>query len=180
MSHHLMQSKKRDLWIKAISIVALVFLWLPVQGSLAQTPPKGVKIYSGYLHHYGPRTHDSFWHVFWGKKTPKEGEVDYDSQCSIEFDGPLAFTHQSVASIPDRLSYFIKFKNGPLSSVSSDFSQKGAFDKFLIKIYTNDEEEYDINYAVDSPIGPEAEGKQIGLHDEHHIYDSYLIYLILG
>jgi len=81
-------------------------------------------------------------------------------QCSIEFKSPIPFTHQVVNQLPQELSYFIKFKNS------------FRFKDFAIVIYSND--------GQDFTIDPEAEGKQVGINDEHHIYDTYLIYLILG
>jgi hypothetical protein len=128
--------------IKALSTVILLLFVIPLDLSFAQGAVKGVKIYSGYLYQRGAN--------------PKAS----DMQCSVEFDSPFSFSRQSVSVLPDHLTYFIRFKNAP------------QFSKFVIIIYTNDDEEY--------VIDPSSEGKQVGINDEHHIFDSYLIYEILG
>ena len=124
---------------KAFLAIVLLVLLAPLDLPFAQEVPKGVKIYSGYLFQHG------------AKKT---------SLCTIEFHSPVSFSHESVAVIPEELTYFIKFKNDP------------AFGKFLIKVFTG----YDEEYTID----PDSEGKQAGINDEHHIFDQYLIYVILG
>ena len=87
----------------------------------------------------------------------------HDRQCSIEFRSPISFSHQSVAVIPEELTYFISFKNGPRSSQANSIKEKDVFEKFIIKIYTNDDEEYSID--------PDTDGKQVGLS---------LIHIFLG
>jgi len=131
--------------IKAFSAFILLFL-IPAGLIFAQGSPEGIKIYSGYLNQKG--------------KAYQHGPDADRKSCSIEFDSPVAFSHQSVSDIPGQLSYFIRFKNGP------------GFSKFIIKIFTDSEEEYTVD--------PDSEGKQVGINDEHHIFDAYLIYLILG
>jgi len=146
---------------KVLSAVILLLFLISADLSFSQGAPRGIKIYSGYLHQFGVKNKTSFWHELFGAKSSAQGEVVPDSQCSIEFQSPVSFSHQSVAVIPSALTYFIRFKNGPQE-----------FGKFIIKIYTNDDEEYSID--------PDAEGKQVGINDGHHIFDAYLIYLILG
>lgn len=147
---------------KAFSTVILLLVLMPVNVSFAQSKDDygSSKIYSGYLHQHQDKIKGSLWHTLFGNKASKQNKQDApDSQCTIEFKSPISFAHQMVAQLPEELSYFIKFNNG-------------YFKKFIIKIYTNDDEEYTID--------PDAEGKQVGINDEHHIFDSYLIYLILG
>jgi len=146
--------------IKALSAVILLLFIVPADLSFAQSDAGGSKIYSGYLHQY-VKNEASFWHTIFGASSPKKEEVIYDSPCSIEFKSTISFSHQEVSVIPERLTYFIRFKNGP-----------PPFEKFVIKIYTKDDEDYSID--------PATEGKQVGISGEHHIFDTYLIYLILG
>jgi hypothetical protein len=148
--------------IKAFSTVILLLFLIPADLSFAQVNAGGTKIYSGYLHHYSVKGKRSFWQVLFGTKPHPQEEVVHDRQFSIEFKSPVSFNHQSVSVLPEQLTYLIRFKNGPGSS----------FEKFIIKIYTNDDEEYSID--------PASEGKQVGINNEHHIFDSYLMYLILG
>jgi hypothetical protein len=158
--------------IKAFFTVILLLFMVPIDLSFAQVAPEGSKIYSGYLHQYDAKNKASFWHALFGAKSPKKEDVVLDSQCSVEFQGPISSSHQPVAVMPEELTYLIRFKNGPQFSQADSIKEKDAFEKFSIKIYTNDDEEYSID--------PDAEGKQVGINDEHHIFDSYLIYLILG
>ena len=146
--------------IKALSTGILLLSLLPVDMSLAQAGPGAVKIYSGYLYEQGVKPKGSFWHALFGPKVPKRDVVAQDMQCSIEFHSSVSFSYQAVTVVPEKLTYFIRFKNEP------------RFPKFNIKIYTNDDQDYTID--------PDSEGKQVGLNDEHHIFDSYLIYVILG
>jgi hypothetical protein len=145
--------------IKVFFAIILIALVTPVELTFAQGAPRGIKIYSGYLQ-LGDTSKGAFWRSLFGVKSPKPEEVDHDRQCTIEFQSPVSFSSQSVDIIPEQLAYFIRFKNEP------------RFSKFIIKIYTNNDEEYTID--------PDSEGKQVGINDEHHILDSYLIYLILG
>lgn len=158
--------------IKAFLTASLLLFLVPVDLSFAQGTPGGSKIYSGYLHQYDTKNKGSFWHALFGPKSPKKEEVVLDRQCSVEFQGPISFSHQPVSVIPEELTYLIRFKNGSQPSQSNSIKEKDTFDKFSIKIYTNDDEQYSID--------PDAEGKQVAINDEHHIFDSYLIYLILG
>ena len=129
--------------VKVFTAVILLFLLMAVDLSYAQTSPKGIKIYSGCL---------------FQKKI-----VVHDSQCSIEFISPIPFSHRSVAVLPEELTYSIRFHDSYRSKKSDPIKEKGVFDKFIVKIYTNDDEEY--------RMGTGMQGK---------IFDSYLIYLILG
>ena len=159
--------------IKAFSTVILLFFLIPADLSFAQSENDWAsKIYSGYLHQYAPKSRGTFWRAFFGKKSTKQEGDAHDRQCSIEFKSPISFSHQSVYQLPNELTYFIKFKNVGELSQDNSIKEKDVFEKFIIKIYTNDDQEYSID--------PYAEGKQVGINDEHHIFDSYLIYLILG
>jgi hypothetical protein len=132
---------------------------IPADLSFAQETSGAVKIYSGYLYQVNkPKV--SIWHSLFGPQSHKQEASPQDRECSIEFHSAVSFQYDAVTVVPKKLTYFIKFKNEP------------PFSKFNIKIYTNDEEDYTID--------PDSEGRQVGLNDEHHIYDAYLIYLILG
>jgi len=146
---------------KTFSTAVILLILMPVNMSFAQSQHDwSSKIYSGYLHQHQDKSKDSFWHTLFGHQpaNPKNEDVP-DSQCTIEFKSPVPFAHEMVVQQPEELSYFIKFKNG-------------VHKRFIIKIYTDDDEEYSID--------PDAEGRQVGVNDEHHIFDAYLIYLILG
>ena len=120
--------------------------------------------------HQPSKTKASFWHGFFSARPSKLEEVVYNWPCSIEFKSPIPFSHQPVTAIPESLTYLIKFnKDG---GTQTDSIKENGFEKFVIKIYTNNDDEYTLD--------PNAEGKQVGIDDEHHIFDSYLIYLILG
>ncbi len=138
---------------KVFSASVLLFLLIPVDFSFAQSRDDWAsKTYSGYLH--------------------QDQKDVHDRQCFIEFKSPVPFTHQLIAQVPEELTYSISFKDSGKISQGNSIKGKGAFEKFVIKIYTNDGQEYSID--------PDAEDKQIGTNDEHHIFDSYLVYLILG
>ncbi len=124
----------------------VIFLLLLISGDLsyAQWNGETSKIYSGYLH---------------SGRSSKE-KVDYSRACSLEFWCPAASILRPPAVIPEKLTYFVRFK------------QKNVLGKFVIKIYANDGEEYSFD--------PNAEGQQEGPNGEYHLYDTYLIYLILG
>jgi len=124
------------------ALSAVIILFLLIQVEVAHAQGAAVG---------GIKTYSGY---FYQKKS-----VFQDKSCSIEFKSPVSFSRQAVSVIPEQLSYFVRFKNA-------------AFQKFLIKIYANDGEEYSID--------PDAEGRQVGINDEHHIADDYLIYLILG
>jgi len=158
--------------IKAISTVILLLFLMPSGISLAQEPPASIKIYSGYLHFYRAKNKHSFLDYLFFSRLQNQEEVDQEQQCSIEFRSSVPFSQEEVSVVPEKISYFIKFKNSHASDSDSSSQKNNPFDKFMIIIYTNDDEEYSID--------PEAEGKQIGIGDEHHIFDSYLIYTILG
>jgi hypothetical protein len=145
-----------------VFFVILLFLLLPLDFSFAKSHDDWArKIYSGYLHQDNVKNHASFWRALLGKKPPKHDADVSVRRCSIEFKSPIPFSHQLVAEMPAELTYFIRF-NPPVPS----------FHQLTIKIYTNDDEEYSID--------PAAEGKQAGINDEHHLFDPYLVYLILG
>ena len=147
--------------IKGFTTVILLFFLFPVGLSSAQSQEDwATKDYSGYLLQDHLKTHQSLWHLIFKKKV-HQAPLVHNWFCSVEFKSPISFTHQSVAQLPEEISYFIKFKNG-----------EQFFKKFIIKIYSNDDQEY--------LIDPDGEGRQIGVSDEHHIYDPYLIYLLLG
>ena len=129
------------------------------------------KIYSGYLHLDPARMRTSLWQAIWGRKPAHHEQDQEDRQCFIEFKSPLPFFHESVAALPDKLTYWIRFKNGH-EGISGAVKGEDLFKKFIIIIYTDDEESF--------PVDPDAEGKQIGVAGEHHIFDPFLIYLILG
>ena len=148
--------------VKAFFAVILLCLLVPVDLSWAQASPKGIKIYSGHLYQKDTNTEASFWHSLFGVQSSKRTEVVGDRQCSIEFRSPISFSHQSVTVLPDQLTYVIRFQKDPPSSLENS----------AINIYTNDDEEYSID--------PNSEGKQVGINDEHHLFDAYLVYLILG
>ena len=137
--------------IKAFSVAILLLSLMSFDLSFAQTAPEGVKIYSGYLHHFSSKKNTSFWHTLVGGKPSKQEDILLDKQCSVEFKSSVPFSYRTVAVMPEELTYSVKFKD------------KVPFEKFEIKIYTKDGEEY--------PIDPDADGK---------IFDGYLIYLILG
>lgn len=159
--------------MKVISAVILLFLVIPIDSSFAQKENDWAsKIYSGYLHQNNASNKGSLWHALFGKKSIPKKEDGSQWQCSVEFNSPVSFTHQLVTQLPDELTYFIKFKNGSQNSKGNSVKEGCLFKKFTIEFYTNDDQEYSID--------PDAEGKQIGINDEHHIYDSYMIYLILG
>jgi len=158
--------------IKAFPRVILLFFLIPSCLSLAQEASGGSKVYSGYLHQYVVKTQPSFWHSLFGAPAHKQEEILQDRQCSVEFKSAVAFSHESVSVVPGKLSYFIRFTNSGLASKSEPIKGADAFDKFVIKIYTNDDQEY--------LIDPQSEGKQVAIDGEHRIFDQYLIYLILG
>lgn len=145
--------------IKVFFTGILLLVLLPAEWSIAQEPLGHVKIFSGYLHKHAARGKTSLWHALFGPKSSRQEQVDQNRGCSIEFLNPDGFSHEPSDVIPRQLSYLIKFKNA-------------GFDKFTIKIYTNDGDDYSID--------PNAEGGQVGINDEHHVFDSYTIYLILG
>jgi hypothetical protein len=142
---------------------------MPIDFTSAQEGSGGVKIYSGYLHQYSVKK-ASFWQSLFGSKPPQQEKIHQDRQCAVEFVSQSPFSQQSVSVIPDKLSYLIKFKD--LGGSGKIDPSKENFEKFTIKIYTK----YDDEYTID----PDSEGNQVGVNEEHHIYDSYLIYLILG
>ena len=127
-----------------VFLAGILLVSLPLSHCLAQSDGGYKKAYSGYL----------LARAGWNKM-----KLHQESQCSVEFHIPPEFTKGSSYVLPERLSYFIKFKNP-------------GFEKFFIKVYTNDGQDYTID--------PYAEGSQVNINDEHHIVDSYLIYLILG
>jgi hypothetical protein len=70
--------------------------------------------------------------------------------------------------VPEELTYFIKFS----TSKGAGPQQDNVLGKFIIRIYANDGEEY--------LLDPNDGAKQAGPKGEYHLYDSYLIYLILS
>jgi len=65
--------------------------------------------------------------------------------------------------VPDYLTYLVRFMNPPTIPKGKPVKVKDVFEKFIIKIYTVDDQEYSIT--------PDSQRK---------VFDSYLIYLILG
>jgi hypothetical protein len=154
--------------IKFFSAVILLFLLMPVNPSFAQASTGGIKVYSGYFHQFKVESQNTFWHSLFSPTFPKQDNIVPDMECTIEFKSPIPFHRQPVTEVPKELSYIVKFKNTREVVLDNSALKR----KFIINIYTNDDQEYSID--------PEAEGGQIGLNEEHHIVDSYLIYLILG
>jgi hypothetical protein len=153
-----------------LTAIILLFL-IPAEFSFSQAAPVSIKIYSGYLHH-NVKSKASLWHTLFGARSDKQEEVLYDRQCWVEFKSPVSFLHRPVVIMPERLTYFIRFKNGLQSSPANALKENGPSGKIIIKIYTNDDQQYSLD--------PGSEGKQVGINDGHHIFDAYLIYLILG
>jgi len=91
-----------------------------------------------------------------------------DRTCSLEFHGPFSHSHQPPVVVPEELTYFIKFS----TSKGAGPQQDNVLGKFIIRIYANDGEEY--------LLDPNDGAKQAGPKGEYHLYDSYLIYLILS
>jgi hypothetical protein len=87
-------------------------------------------------------------------------QVDRDKTCSLAFKCPASNFHQVTVVVPEALTYSISFK------------QENVLGKFIIKVYANDGEEY--------LVDPNIEAQQAGRAGEHHLYDAYLIYLILN
>ena len=149
--------------IKIFSAVILLFFLISADLTFAQGISGGIKIYSGCLHKNNVKSNGGFWHSLFGVKSSKQEEFFPDRQCAVEFKSPVSFSHQSVAMVPESLSYFVRFINTSRSSRANAVKEKGAFGKYIIKIYTNGEQEYSLD--------PDSGDK---------IFDSYLIYLILG
>jgi len=153
-------------------IFAAIFLLFLISGNLSYAQLKGAatKSYSGYLHKEN-RSHRSFLDAIFGGA--RQEDVDKSMICSLEFQCPTSLPAQPVVKVPEQLTYFIRFST--LATNAPDGSlplAKDAFKKFTIKIYANDGEEY----ALD----PEAQGETAGPAGGHHIYDPYLIYLVLS
>ncbi len=157
--------------IKEISAVILLFFLIQFYpGTARSEDDQASKIYSGYFHQIDHDRKGSLWHNLFGQHSGKQ-EADFpDRQCSVEFKSPVSFTHQQVTQMPDELGYFIRFKD--VGKRGNGINGNGVFEKFFIKVYTNDDQVYTID--------PQDEGKQVGIEDEHHIFDSYLIYVVLG
>jgi len=159
--------------VRAFLAVILLFLLIPVDRSYAQAGgPGGVKIYSGYLRQYSPGSEMSFWKGLFGMSPSQKGKEIQERQCSVEFKSPVSFSHQPVDILPKQLTYMVTFKNEPFPPEDKSIKPKDDFGPFLIKVYSDDDQEYTLD--------PRAEGKQIGINEEHPIFDSYLIYLVLG
>jgi hypothetical protein len=138
----------------------LLLFWVCADVSFAQGQNDWAsKTYSGHWHQAKTRNMASMWQALFSKRNAQLKEDASAKICSIEFKSPVSFLHEMIGQLPEELTYHVRFKNGTLK-------------KFIIKIYTNDDEEYTLD--------PDAEGNQIGINDEHHIFDTYLIYLILG
>jgi len=151
----------------------LICLLMPLESSFAQTISfKHKKIYSGYLHEYNLKIKKPFWKAIFSPTFPKQEEIAYDMQSFVEFRSPVSFAHQPVTEIPRELTYTIRFSNSEEFSRDFAINERIAFEKPLIKIYTDDDQEYTID--------PSEEGKQLHSAQEHHITDTYLVYLILG
>jgi len=136
--------------IRVLTTISLLSVFLSAGASFAQdTPPSSVKIYSGFLHQYNVRSKGSLWSVLFGSRSPKE-DILHDRQCTVEFKSSVPFSNRSVAVMPESLTYVVRFNKNP-------------FQKYVIKIMTNDDQEYS--------IAPDHSGK---------IFDAYIIYLILG
>ena len=156
---------------KKFFAVILLLLWVSGDLSYAQGDGAVTKIYSGYLHKESQR-HKSFLDAIFGGGAPKE-EEDKGRTCSLEFQCPNSPASQPVVQVPGQLTYFIRFKTLEASAPDGHLVlPKEAFKKFTIKAYDNDGE----SYAID----PDAQGESVGPGGKHHIYDSYLIYLILS
>jgi len=149
--------------IKALLAVILLFILMPAHCVFAQETPGGSKTFSGYFHQSILKNKGSFWHSLFGGKASTEGEVVEEKQCFAEFKSPVPFSRLAVAVLPEALTYSIRFKDSRSSSQGDLAKEKDAFEKSIIKIYTNDDQEYS--------IVPNSERK---------IFDSYLIYLIMS
>lgn len=158
--------------VKVSSTVILIFLFISVNLTLAHAGQGYVKAYSGYYHNISLKTKRPFWHIFFSSSFPRQEEVLHDRKCIIEFKSPIPFSNQTVTVVPEKLTYLIKFKNSGAPAQGGPKMKKAPFKNPVINIYTIDDQEYTID--------PGAEGKQVGISGEHHIFDSYLIYLILG
>lgn len=157
---------------RVTSAVILSFFLLAVNQSFAQKLIGGSKVFSGPLHHFSVESKKPFWHVFLSKSFPKQDIIVKDWQCFIEFKSPIPFSNQSVSVLPEHLNYRVKFRNDPISSPADLINENDVFEKYIIKIYSTDDQEYTID--------PQAEGQKTDINGEHQIFDSYLIYLILG
>lgn len=87
------------------------------------------------------------------------GKIAPQGKCTLEFDSPVLITEQPAIQIPSELTYSVKFEGT-------------SFNRFIINIQTNDKQDFPIDPASDI-TPPDPEGK-------HHIFDPYLIYLILS
>jgi hypothetical protein len=150
-------------------VIKVVFLLLLMLGTFAyaEGSATSTRVYSGYLHKYNSKSHRSFLGAIFGAK-PAPEQVNQDNICSLEFRCPASNPRQPTVVVPEALTYFIRFSapKGP------SFQQDNVSGKLIIKIYANDGEEY--------LLDPDSEGKKDGLKGEHHLYDMYLIYLILS
>ena len=140
--------------IKLLSSIILLWALISVDLSFAQAKTEGIKIYSGYYHQ------------------TKKVEAKLDRQCLIEFKSPVSFLSRGALKLPEKLTYFIRFKNEEGNIYSPTIIAKSVFEHFDIKIYTTDDQAYDID--------PEGEGIHQGFIGEHPIFDKHLIELILG
>jgi len=148
--------------IKSIGVVILLLFLTAALTSFAQNIPGGSKVYSGFLHRVNPKLKNSLWHSLFGGASILPEEILEDQQCSLEFKSTASFLQKSVALIPEKITYSLKFNH----------QQKDAFKNYVINIYTDDDQEYSID--------PHSDASQHGVSNEHTIFDSYLKYVILG
>jgi hypothetical protein len=144
---------------------SVLFFLLSGPLSYAQWDGRVTKIYSGYLHKDN-KDHSFLGSIFGRKPSPKD--MDEEVSASLEFQCPAPHAHQPLVVVPETFAYGVKFR----SSKGHSLERKDVLGKFVIKVYTNDGEEY--------LLDPNTEGEQAGPGGKYHIDDSYLIYLMLG
>jgi len=151
-----------------IKIFTGMFLVLLVSGALSYAQGDGMvtKIYSGRLHQDNSKDHSFLNSIFGGKSSKKDNNEE--ATATLEFKSPSSLAHQPMVEVPVALTYWVKFRRAQDPSSQ----RKDVLGKFVVKIYTNDGEDY--------LLDPNAEGQPAGPDGEFHTYDSYLIYLMLG
>ncbi len=171
------------------SIAISLCLLMPTGLSYAQSYGVITKVYSGYLHKNN-KHHKPFLKALFSRRSSPEGNVDSGLLCSLEFRCPASPSHQSPTIIPGELTYFIGFKNDSQSPRKNPFIEKDILKKFVIKIYTKDDQEHTLDFNAEikeaaqeasvAPYGPDILNPGQRVKVERHVYDPYLIYLILG